>query len=1026
MIKIAHISDIHIHNLKEHDLYKSTFKQLYKNLKEEKPDLIVNTGDTYHSKVSISPEAYKLAGQLFINLLDIAPLIVILGNHDFLQTNSQRLDSISPLSELIKNKNFHFLKSSGKFSFKDVDFYLHSLLDDGINTSFDVDSSKISIGLYHGIVSGAQTPEKFQLVGAPVDIFDKYDYTMLGDIHTTNLKLNSSGKIRYPGSLIQQNFGETISKGYLLWNIVDKNEYSCEFKQLDNNQPFITISVDKDIRNYNFDEVPKSAKIRIINNSSLDNVKFRKLAIGIKNKYKFKNITILEQPRVSDLRKIDENLSIDNLHDVNVHEKLLKDFFKDEKKEDIDKIIELNKIYFGKLKNIEQSKINHWNILNFSWENLFNYGSNNKIDFKNLKGVVGIFGKNRCGKSSVVDGILFNVFNKISKNLRGNQEIINNSKNNAKCEIEIQVNNDIYKLIRKIERTKSNKSSTSLELMINNKIQNDSSRIETDKVIQKQFGTLEDFLLTSVSPQFGSNTFIDEGSTKRKEILANFLELEIFDNLYEEAKDDFSVIKSTIKKLESKNFGDLIKETKANIDKSKLEKEDLEKDIQDLTSDLEKLKEESFRLSNILKNILKYDNDFLKKTENDIDSLKRSISSNEEQIEDKKLLYKKIKAQIQTLNDELSLIDLRKSQEVLSDGKNSLELLTKINSSIEILLIKKQELEKNAKLLDDVPCKGTYNCKFLLNAKKSVDELVIINQQLEDGYKNKEEIKKHLEELELTYHRNAISKHQDATRSLRELETQLDSCSHSVEKLFLLNKDKKNKLDKALEALEEFKNNENNIEKSKELLKINENKQQIEKNLEICKFKMQKLVEILAKGSNNLERLEEERENYETMIKNYTIFEKYIKAVNSNGMPFRIIKNKLGIINEKLRTYLTDVEDFEITFEDNDNNLNINLTDKNGTRAINMASGSEKMLASMAIRLSLLSISNLPRSNIFVLDEPGTALDSDNMENFTKMLDMIKQDFQIVFLISHIETLKDCCDKIIDISNNNGEANIVV
>ena len=55
------------------------------------------------------------------------------------------------------------------------------------------------------------------------------------------------------------------------------------------------------------------------------------------------------------------------------------------------------------------------------------------------------------------------------------------------------------------------------------------TRNDTDKNIRKMLGTLDDFLLTSMASQLDSLTFIKEGSTRRKEILAKFLDLEIFD-----------------------------------------------------------------------------------------------------------------------------------------------------------------------------------------------------------------------------------------------------------------------------------------------------------------------------------------------------------------------------------------------------------------------------------------------------------------------------------------------------------------
>ena len=49
---------------------------------------------------------------------------------------------------------------------------------------------------------------------------------------------------------------------------------------------------------------------------------------------------------------------------------------------------------------------------------------------------------------------------------------------------------------------------------------NGMTRAETDKIIRSKFGTVDDFLLTSMSSQLDSLSFIREGSTKRKEIFA--------------------------------------------------------------------------------------------------------------------------------------------------------------------------------------------------------------------------------------------------------------------------------------------------------------------------------------------------------------------------------------------------------------------------------------------------------------------------------------------------------------------------
>ena len=73
---------------------------------------------------------------------------------------------------------------------------------------------------------------------------------------------------------------------------------------------------------------------------------------------------------------------------------------------------------------------------------------------------------------------------------------------------------------------------------------------------------------------------------------------------------------------------------------------------------------------------------------------------------------------------------------------------------------------------------------------------------------------------------------------------------------------------------------------------------------------------------------------------------------------------------------------------------------------------------------SLLSVSSLPKGDLFILDEPGTALDEENMEGFIRILELIKTYFKTVLLISHLDSLKDCVDTQITIDKTSGYAHV--
>ena len=88
-----------------------------------------------------------------------------------------------------------------------------------------------------------------------------------------------------------------------------------------------------------------------------------------------------------------------------------------------------------------------------------------------------------------------------------------------------------------------------------------------------------------------------------------------------------------------------------------------------------------------------------------------------------------------------------------------------------------------------------------------------------------------------------------------------------------------------------------------------------------------------------------------------------------NGISYDIIKRKLPLINDEVSKVLANIVDFEIFFEDDGKKLDILIKHpKYEARPIEMGSGAEKTLAAMAIRLALLSVSFLPKSNIFICE----------------------------------------------------------
>ena len=296
-MKFAHIADTHIKNLKYHHEYKEVFEQLYETLRDEKVDCIVHCGDIAHTKTQISPEFVEMCSDFFRNLATIAPTYIILGNHDGNLKNSSRQDALTPIADALDLQHLHLLKDSGEAVLNDS-FCLNVLsVFDEDNWCAPTDEDKINIALYHGSISGVKTDLGWIMEHGEHDIgiFDNFDFAFLGDIHKTNQKLDTEGRIRYPGSTIQQNHGETNDKGFGIWEIEDKETFSYRHVELINPKPFITIELTPKGKMPKGVDITEGARVRLVSNNNLPLDRMKRAVDIAKHRFNPESITFLNR-----------------------------------------------------------------------------------------------------------------------------------------------------------------------------------------------------------------------------------------------------------------------------------------------------------------------------------------------------------------------------------------------------------------------------------------------------------------------------------------------------------------------------------------------------------------------------------------------------------------------------------------------------------------------------------------------------------------------------------------------------------
>jgi len=1044
MIKIAHFADTHIRNLKFHDEYRFVFNQIYKKLLSQKPDYIVHCGDLAHTKTQLSPEYFALASEFLKNLADIAPTYIILGNHDGNLKNSDREDAVSPIVNALNHPDLHLLKNSGRVS-PEPGLWFNVL------SIFDRDAwmrpktGDINIALYHGAVMGSTTGSGWAMEHGDDDIsiFKDHQFVMLGDIHKPQI-LDTEGRVQYAGSTIQQNFSEDGRKGYKLWTIRSKDDFDCQHVIFTNPRPFITVNLDKQGQIPSHYHIPHGCRLRMISTVNMDSSSIRKITDLARSKYNPVSLSFLNKGTSNFTSSDGQEHKMENMRDVSVQEKYIREYLEDyELNEDLmSQVLDLNTKYNKEVEKVEEVRRNvKWNIKEMEFSNLFNYGQGNSLDFTNLAGTVGIFGKNYSGKSSVIDSALYGIYGGTSKAEKKNVHLVNQNKTKATIRMVVEADGQDYQITRNLNKSYKTQRGKSVpvasgdldfhNLTTNSSCNGDSVK-DTEANIRKIFGSIEDFMITSMASQLDSLSFIKEGSTKRKNKLAKFLDLDIFDQKLNFAKKDSSEISTLIKRLKSKKIAELlvakqeeVEEINDDIDRQTDLCKKHNSRYEELLEELRKIEDE---ISSIPAEIIDIDEleDEIDRLEVEIHKAGVKVSSNKVDFENNYLVIKQLDRTISSINEHRLTQIIEQCVDLESNLKSYERELRDLKGK------EKQTLRKINMLHDheyDPDCKYCSSNKFVKDATKAKDYLPTLEEEIEevekiiDGYKLKIfGFDKESAEKELSILKNSISKRDNVSSTNKNLKIKNESLVSQI----ALMSNQKTSLE---QQRDEYDANRQAIESLSSLIgsknavktKMNEAKARKEK----CDGKIQDYLIELGAVKSTIKRLRVEEKEQDELEESFKAYELFMRCMHPNGIAYEIIKQKLSLINEEIHKCLANIVDFQVMFEEDGRNLDINIKHpKYDSRPISMGSGAEKTIAAMAIRLALIEITNLPKSTLFIMDEPATALDQEHMEGFVRLIDMIKDKFKTVLLISHLDVLKDCVDKTIDIQKVGGYAKV--
>lgn len=529
-MKIVHIADLHIQRDRISE-YKAVFDALIVDLTKIKPDLVVIAGDIFTQKDHVKPEEYDLFNWLVNTIAGTESkclgihLIVIAGNHDCNMNNGNRMDLITPLYNHKKTDKFHFYSKSGIYTitdFPDINFIIYGTLDSELPELKDGDA-KFNVCIAHVTIDGSTVYSGAVLrnTKAPLDHFKKYDIVLLGDIHKMQYL---TPHIAYPGSILQQDIGEhPLDHGYILWNIDPKNKSktSSKFVRLKNPKGvFLKVEVVDGKLITNIDGIVKTrGKIKVIHNGDIGDVikelrsKYRS-PIELTDKRRYTPIETKEPTHnLSDIQRLTKWLDTNRVH---LKAKVLA--LHEETSKEIQSTHGNGHVF--KIKSLE-------------WCNMFGYSGDKvyNIDFNDLYqhgDFVGISGKNKSGKSSIVEIIFYLLWNQLSYGDMNKEFIINQGSANFYCAIVLEADCHEYIIVRWGVRSKTSQG----HKVYKDKVDITGSTLpNTYQYLAKHVvGSKEDFL-NLVYHGTETSRFINAKTDEQTNYICAFLGLERYNKL---------------------------------------------------------------------------------------------------------------------------------------------------------------------------------------------------------------------------------------------------------------------------------------------------------------------------------------------------------------------------------------------------------------------------------------------------------------------------------------------------------------
>jgi len=711
--------------------------------------------------------------------------------------------------------------------------------------------------------------------------------------------------------------------------------------------------------------------------------------------------------------------------------------------------------------------------------NFTSYGKSvPELDFTKFH-LAAISGPNGAGKSSLLDAITWCLWG-TSRLGDSTDALVHLGQKEMRVEFSFELDGHIFTVKR--SRVLKGVGLTSLEFLSGlHSLTEGTIKITQQKIIDTLHLSYETFTNSSYLRQGHADEFTTKGPTDRKKILADILGLSHYDLLEEKAKTKIKEIQANLKLLEYQILELEVELTykEEGLEKKKSAEEELiklEEQITNLEAELKLLRNERETLNLASEQRLKLEQSYLqnKKELEEIilqgKSRTENISQLTGQLDKLKGIEEKLK-QYKNLQLEKEKMDKMKqkrleTEKLLSEIQNKINLKKQKQDQIKNELQKiNLQLEKTQKPGAKCPTcnqeidqdKKQYVYKILTEQKETLSkELGGITYLKEAGElaKLSTNLKNLFFDSQKYQNINTQLLDLDKLQQQKEQKLQTQATLKTEERVVLeMRSLYQNKNKQVLQQKQELQKSPDYSDKLKytnqEIIKAESQLSEIRSMEKEARSTLGQITELISRTAQ-LEKTKKQKLKEQTSLqKEGGVFEELSLAFGKKGIQAMIIETAIPEIEDEANRLLEKLTEgrMKIKLETQRETkthrrvseqtkapgiietLDIIISDEVGERPYEGYSGGEQFRVNFAIRLALSKLLTHragAKLQFLVIDEGFGTQDTQGKSRIVEVLNAIKDDFEKILIITHLEELKDEFPTRIEVSKGTSGSTFVV